>query len=172
MTQADNLAALGSNVNTSGTLQPASGGTGRTSLTANNVILGNGANAVAFVAPGSNGNVLTSNGTAWTSATPTAVNTSQLAKAWVNWDGGTGSIRASYNVSSVSRTSQGEYTINFTSAFSDANYTHCFSASVYGGIAYWGISQVNAPTTTAAYVRAYTNSASYDPTYCNASFFR
>ena len=45
----------------------AQGGTGQTSLTANNVILGNGTSAVQFVAPGTNGNVLTSNGTTWIS---------------------------------------------------------------------------------------------------------
>ena len=44
------------------------GGTGATSLTANNVILGNGTSAVQLVAPGTSGNVLTSNGTTWASA--------------------------------------------------------------------------------------------------------
>lgn len=53
-------------------LPVASGGTGATTLTANNVILGNGTSAVAFVAPGSNGNVLTSNGSTWASTTPAA----------------------------------------------------------------------------------------------------
>ena len=53
---------------TTGTLPVASGGTGATSLTANNVIIGNGTSAVQLVAPGSSGNVLTSNGTTWTSA--------------------------------------------------------------------------------------------------------
>jgi hypothetical protein len=53
----------------SGTLLPvANGGTGLTTLTANNVILGNGTSTPAFVAPGTLGNVLTSNGTTWTSA--------------------------------------------------------------------------------------------------------
>ena len=51
-----------------GTLPVANGGTGATSLTANNVILGNGTSAVQFVAPGTSGNLLTSNGTTWTSA--------------------------------------------------------------------------------------------------------
>lgn len=51
-----------------GTLAVANGGTGATSLTANNVLLGNGTSAVQFVAPGTSGNVLTSNGTTWTSA--------------------------------------------------------------------------------------------------------
>ena len=51
-----------------GLVAVSSGGTGATTLTANNVILGNGTSAVQFVAPGSSGNVLTSNGTTWTSA--------------------------------------------------------------------------------------------------------
>ena len=51
-----------------GVTSVASGGTGANTLTANNVILGNGTSAVQFVAPGSTGNVLTSNGTTWTSA--------------------------------------------------------------------------------------------------------
>lgn len=48
------------------------GGTGLGTLTANNVILGNGTTAVQFVAPSTSGNVLTSNGTTWTSAAPAA----------------------------------------------------------------------------------------------------
>jgi phage-related tail fiber protein len=54
-------------------LAVADGGTGQSSLTANNVLLGNGTSAVQFVAPGTSGNVLTSNGTTWTSATPSGV---------------------------------------------------------------------------------------------------
>jgi len=50
------------------TVGVAQGGTGLTTLTANNVILGNGTSAPTFVAPGTSGNVLTSNGTTWTSA--------------------------------------------------------------------------------------------------------
>jgi len=49
-------------------LSVVSGGTGATTLTANNVLLGNGTSAVQVVAPGTTGNVLTSNGTTWTSA--------------------------------------------------------------------------------------------------------
>ena len=46
----------------------AAGGTGLATLTANNVILGNGTSAVQFVSPSTSGNVLTANGTTWTSA--------------------------------------------------------------------------------------------------------
>lgn len=45
----------------------ASGGTGRSTLTLNNVVLGNDTSAVQLVAPGSSGNVLKSNGTTWSS---------------------------------------------------------------------------------------------------------
>jgi len=55
-----------------GTLGVANGGTGLTTLTANNVILGNGTSTPSFVAPGTNGNVLTSNGTTWASTAPAA----------------------------------------------------------------------------------------------------
>jgi len=48
------------------------GGTGSTTLTANNVLLGNGTSALQAVAPGTAGNVLTSNGTTWASTTPAA----------------------------------------------------------------------------------------------------
>jgi len=54
--------------NITGILPVANGGTGASTLTANNVILGNGTSAVQFVAPGTNGNLLKSNGTSWTSA--------------------------------------------------------------------------------------------------------
>lgn len=56
------------------------------------------------------------------------------AKAWVNFDG-TGSsstnqtIRASFNVSSVYKNGTGDYTVNFTNAFADANYSPCVSCS-------------------------------------------
>lgn len=61
-----------------GTLPVANGGTGATSLTANNVLLGNGTSAVQVVAPSTSGNVLTSNGTTWTSAAPAAGGFSNL----------------------------------------------------------------------------------------------
>jgi hypothetical protein len=65
-----NLTSLNASSITSGTLGVANGGTGAATLTANNVILGNGTSAVQFVAPGTNGNVLTSNGSTWASTAP------------------------------------------------------------------------------------------------------
>jgi hypothetical protein len=46
------------------------------------------------------------------------------ARAWVNFDGtGTPAIRASGNVSSITDNGTGDYTVNFTTAMPDANYT-------------------------------------------------
>jgi hypothetical protein len=47
------------------------GGTGLATITANSLVAGNGTGAVNLIAPGSNGNVLTSNGTTWASLAPT-----------------------------------------------------------------------------------------------------
>jgi hypothetical protein len=47
------------------------GGTGLSSLTVNNLVVGNGVSPPTFIAPGAANNVLKSNGTVWTSA-PTA----------------------------------------------------------------------------------------------------
>lgn len=52
------------------------------------------------------------------------------AKAWVNFNGtGTVAIRASGNVASITDGGTGTYTVNFTNALADANY----SAVVSGG---------------------------------------
>ena len=66
-----------------GTLAVANGGTGQTTLSSNHVLLGNGTSGVQAVAPGSNGNVLTSNGTTWTSASipSSAPTTAQVLSA-------------------------------------------------------------------------------------------
>ena len=57
-------------ITTAGTLAVANGGTGATTLTANNVLLGNGTSAPLAVAPSTSGNLLTSNGSTWQSTAP------------------------------------------------------------------------------------------------------
>ena len=60
-----------------GTLPVANGGTGASTLAANRVLLGNGTSALQTVAPGTNGNVLVSNGTTWVSQAPAASGVTQ-----------------------------------------------------------------------------------------------
>jgi hypothetical protein len=72
----NNVSALGtiaSGTWNGSTIGAGFGGTGQNTLTLNNVILGNGTSAVQFVAPGTALNVLTSNGTTWTSAALPAI---------------------------------------------------------------------------------------------------
>lgn len=58
---------------------------------------------------------------------------SRLCRAWVNFDGtGTVAIRASYNVSSITDNGVGDYTVNFTTAMADANYSAVCSAHSVG----------------------------------------
>jgi hypothetical protein len=79
-----NQNTTGTATNVTGTVAVANGGTGSTSLSANNVLLGNGTSALQVVAPGTSGNVLTSNGTTWSSSAPTA--------SGVPYTGATGSV--------------------------------------------------------------------------------
>ena len=77
-------------------------------------------------------------------ATPDALSTatgsapSYSARAWVNFNGtGTVAIRASGNVSSITDNGTGDYTVNFTTAMPDANYTVAASNNNYSGGDNW-----------------------------------
>lgn len=114
----------------SSTLAVSSGGTGATSLTANNVVLGNGTSAVQFVAPGTSGNVLTSNGTTWTSAAPTGGggSTQYLWSGFHNNNSGT-----TDTIWSCSSTSFGDFTNNESSiTFSEVNNVNFGTVTGYG----------------------------------------
>ncbi len=58
------------------TVTVAQGGTGRATLTANSILMGNGTSQVSLIAPSTSGNVLTSNGTTWVSQAPAAATVS------------------------------------------------------------------------------------------------
>jgi len=70
-----NLSFLAEGASATGVLGAANGGTGAATLTANNVLLGNGTSALQVVAPSTSGNVLTSDGTTWASTAPAAIPT-------------------------------------------------------------------------------------------------
>lgn len=131
------LTVSGSPITTSGTitlagtLNVANGGTGATSLTANNVILGNGTSTVQVVAPGTNGNVLTSNGTTWVSQAPSGSSLTGETAALVTFLGlSTGVPSAPYgNVGVGHQTSNNlgalswENTVVGVSAFQGAGFS-------------------------------------------------
>jgi hypothetical protein len=66
-------------------LAVADGGTGASTFTANSVVLGNGTSSLAgnMIAPGTTGNVLTSNGTTWASSTP-SIGVGGAGTSWHN----------------------------------------------------------------------------------------
>lgn len=61
-----------------GTLPVTKGGTGLATITAESVLIGDGTNQVKLVAPGTSGNLLTSNGTAWLSTASSSVGVGQV----------------------------------------------------------------------------------------------
>lgn len=94
---ANNVAITGGTISgLSSPLPVASGGTGTNALSANHVILGNGTSNVQAIAPGTSGNVLTSNGTTWVSAKPLTVYSSG-SLGWgdgTSWNSGVSGIVA------------------------------------------------------------------------------
>jgi hypothetical protein len=55
-----------------------------------------------------------------------------IAKAWVNYNAVSGTIRGSFNVSSVVINSAGDITTNFTTAMPDVNYAWTVSQLLNG----------------------------------------
>ena len=83
---------------------------------------------ISGVAPGN----LTTGGPSWDGSGNLSFNsgygstaTAYGCRAWVNFNGTTspGTIRASGNVTSITKNGTGDYTVNFTNAMPDANYS-------------------------------------------------
>jgi hypothetical protein len=106
-----------------------------------------------------------------------------FCRAWVNFNGtGTVAIRASFNVTSITDNGTGDYTVNFTNAMPDANYSITGTTSMLFGVNYNGAVSINsvnstaaesAPTTTSFRLAVRNSSASaIDVAYFNAAVFR
>jgi len=102
-------------VTLAGTLGVASGGTGLTTLTANNVILGNGTSTPLFVAPGTAGNILTSNGTTWTSTAPAASGVTSFTAGTTGFTPSTATSGAVTLAGTLATTNGGTGLTSFTS---------------------------------------------------------
>ena len=94
------------------------------------------------------------------------------AKAWVNFNGtGTVAIRASFNVTSITDNGTGAYTVNFTTAMPDANYSTVLTPGTnFNGYARIG----SAPTTGSVGITTIAQSgpATADSDYVNVAIFR
>jgi len=100
----------------------------------------------------------------------TAIASKNQCTAWVNFDGTTGTIRDSHNVSSVVRTAVGQYTINFMAPMVDANYT-CIGGTRNANVSYGtlqiaffksAINVFEAPTTTSFKIHTAVQGATND----------
>ena len=91
-------------------LTVAQGGIGVATLTANNVLLGNGTSAPQTVAPGTSGNVLTSNGTTWTSSAGSTGTVTSIATG-NGLSGGTITSSGTLTLGSVAFNTIGSYAV-------------------------------------------------------------
>ena len=96
------------------------------------------------------------------------------AKAWVNYAGSTATINSSFNVSSITRNSTGQYVVNFTTAMSNANYAASV-AQQFNVVNTQGIYQIwtTGLTSSALPVNfaTYNNGAYQDPAAVHISVF-
>ena len=108
----------------------------------------------------SSGNLFVGGTTIPTATSPVYATTT--AKAWVNFTGTSGVINASVNISSITTTSDGYYTISFTTAMANANYAIVTAvkptsgaSSTNGKVA--NIRYDSAPTTSSFKLYTYSN---------------
>jgi hypothetical protein len=105
-----------------------------------------------------------------------SVATAYGCRAWVNFDGtGTPAIRASGNVSSITDNGTGDYTINFTTAMPDTNYSVSGTSGILIGsyASSCGIKDNSTPTTTSFILQVNQhNVGARDVNYVCVSIFR
>ena len=143
------------------------GGTGTTSLTANNVILGNGTSAVNFVAPGTTGNILTSNGTTWTSATPGAAFSAGTVMLFAQTSAPTGWTKNTTTGDNsalrvVTGTASTGGSVGFTTAFASQTPTGSIAITAVAGSA-------SATTLTTPQIPSHTHTNAVDGTSSKGS---
>lgn len=102
-------------------------------------------------------------------------------KAWVNFNGtGTVAIRASGNVSSITDNGVGDYTVNFTNAIADANYSVVITADTKGSASvpnttggyHSALSRNALLTASAARIETFSSSALTDTWQASVAIFR
>ena len=96
----------------------------------------------------------------------------QICKAWVNFNGTTspGTIRSSYNVSSVTKNGTGDYTVNFATPMADANYSWAAAHNFLSDNAV-DCGGRQAPTTTTLRIKVINLTTFIDPQWANIIVF-
>lgn len=130
------------------------------------------------------GSAVTASSCSGNSATATQLSTatgtapSYSCRAWVNFNGtGTVAIRASGNVSSITDNNTGDYTVNFTTAMPDDNYSVCCSgrtdlSNVYLYWSTFALANWSQTTNSVRVCSRLPGGAAYDAETYNVSVFR
>ena len=95
-----------------------------------------------------------------------------LCRAWVNFDGtGTVAIRDSFNVSSITDNGTGNYTVNFTNAMANSNYSAVCGQKSSSSLTY--VSEINSQTSSSIQLVFfnYTNGSALDQEIVNLVVF-
>ena len=93
------------------------------------------------------------------------------AKAWVNFNGtGTVAIRAAGNVSSITDNGAGNYTVNFTTAMPDANYSAV--TSMDQGSSGAGIDRITSLTINSVQIQNWVGGVASDCAIVTLAIFR
>lgn len=134
-----------------------------------------GADRVGFATGGSQRGEFDASGNFAFNSGYGSVATAYGCRAWVNFNGtGTVAIRASGNVSSITDNGVGDYTVNFTTAMPDANYSFSGGDTNDNHSAGWRLVENNLTTTSANLYGLATSGGStkYDSAMAFAQFFR
>jgi len=96
-----------------------------------------------------------------------------LCRAWINFNGQTGVTIASFNVSSLTRTGTGVYTIVFTNNLTDVNYVVVGSGGNNGSKNVCSVGPNGTNTVNTCYIStSYTNTTTFDPGNVWIAIFR
>jgi len=106
-----------------------------------------------------------------------SVATAYGCRAWVNFDGTTNTggfctIRASGNVTTVADNGTGDYTINFTTAMPDANYSANGTNSGSGTSGEYSVGIISMTSSAVRMIAFKAGVGNADPTFFCAAVFR
>lgn len=97
----------------------------------------------------------------------------QTCRVWVSFVGSTGSVNAGFNVSSVTRNSTGNYTVNFTNSLPDTSYSVVKSQNRVANTADALLEAYFSPTTsTVSIFFCGTTGTPVDPNLASVAIFR
>jgi hypothetical protein len=131
------------------------------------------ADTIGFVEGGTEQMRITSTGLLQFNSGYGSVATAFGCRAWVSFNGtGTPAIRASGNVSSITDNGTGQYTVNFTTAMSDANYSAVASNDRAGGNSNAAYTRVYTYSTGSVQLQCVDTGAFQDPTVVSVAVFR